>query len=63
MKIRDSTIIPRLLSINQLSQYTSLCQKRAIDLGDMAGARRKFGKRVLYDRELVDKYIETLPEG
>ena len=51
-----------IMQASQWAKYTSLGVTKAIEIGYIAGARKKFGKRVLYDREAVDKYIETLPE-
>lgn len=48
----------RLLSIQDLMDYTSLGKKKAAELGEAAGAKFKWGSRTLYDRHRVDEYIE-----
>lgn len=52
----------RLLDVNELRGYTNLGRNRAVELGTQAGARVKYGKRVLFDRVKLDSYIETLSE-
>ena len=53
-------VVPRYLGAEELASYVGLGKARARDIGAMAGARIKFGKRVLYDREAVDRYMESL---
>ena len=48
----------RLLGINELMSYTSLGKNNAQKLGQNANAMVRFGKRVLYDRRKIDKYID-----
>ena len=48
----------RLLGMPELMRYTSLGRNRAADLGKSAGAVVRVGKRVLYDRVKVDKWID-----
>lgn len=54
---------PRLLNLKLLQSYVGLGEKRAAQLGREAGAVVRYGTRVLYDREAVDRYIDTLREG
>ena len=54
---------PRLLGKKELAEYTSLGTESAEELGTVARARRKVGKRILYDRLLVDKYIDKMEES
>lgn len=51
----------RLLSVADLMQYTGLGRNNAIAFGERCGAKRKIGKRSLYDRKVIDKYINDLP--
>lgn len=48
----------RLLGINELMSYTSLGKNNAQRLGNNANAIVRVGKRVLYDRRKIDKYID-----
>ena len=50
----------RLLGIRELMEYTSLGRNSAMQLGLDSGAKIKFGKRVLYDRHKIDRYIDML---
>lgn len=53
---------PRLLSLKTLQSYVGLGEKRAAQFGREAGAVIKYGTRVLYDREQIDRYIDELRE-
>ena len=53
---------PRLMGLRELQAYTGLGEKRAARLGREAGAVIRYGTRVLYDREAVDRYIDRLRE-
>ena len=54
---------PRLINLKTLQTYVGLGEKRAAQLGQEAGAVVRYGTRVLYDRELIDRYIDLLREG
>ncbi len=54
---------PRLIDLKTLQVYTGLGEKRAAQLGREAGAVVRYGTRVLYDRETIDRYIDTLKEA
>ena len=56
---RSTEVQPRLLGIKELQTYTGLGMNRAAELGKNAGAVRRYGRRVLYDRLKVDAYIEN----
>ena len=49
----------RLMGISELMRYTSLGRNTAIDLGKNANAIVRIGKRVLYDRQKIDSYIDS----
>lgn len=55
-------IIPRLMGANELSKYLSLGKTNAIKFGKSCGALRRIGKRVVYDREVIDTAIEQLTD-
>ncbi len=48
----------RLMGIEELMRYTSLGRNSAIELGKNACAIVRMGKRVLYDRKKIDKWID-----
>ena len=53
----------RLMDINELRAYTNLGRNKAMSLGVDAGAKVQIGRRVLYDKERIDKYIDLLIVG
>lgn len=48
----------RLMGISELMRYTSLGRNMAMELGKNANALVRMGKRVLYDRQKIDKWID-----
>ena len=50
----------RLMSTEELMAYTSLGRGTATRLGEDCGARVKVGKRVLWDRTKIDRYLNSL---
>lgn len=55
-------IQPRLINLELLRAYTGLGEKRAAQFGREAQAVIRYGTRVLYDREQIDRYIDQLRE-
>ena len=51
------TVEPRYLGIKDLCSYTGLGMNSAAELGKAAGARLRFGKRVMFDKQKVDNYL------
>lgn len=50
----------RLLNIKEVCAYIGMGQTRAREYMDKIGATRKFGGRVLYDKIVIDKYLDSL---
>ena len=49
----------RLMGISELMRYTSLGRNTGMDLGKNASAIVRIGKRVLYNRQKIDSYIDS----
>ena len=49
-----------LMDTEELRAYTNLGRNKAMELGDEIGARVKIGKRFLWDRVKIDKYLDSL---
>lgn len=62
MELRENTATVmeygRLLGLRELMSYTSLGRNSATELGKNANAIVRIGKRVLYDRHRIDKWID-----
>ncbi len=56
--VQNHDLTPRLVDTTELMQYSGLGRNRAIEFGDAAGARVQVGRRVLWDRTKIDKYID-----
>ena len=65
MKQEPINITPtnsRLLGIKELMQYLNIGRNLAMQFADESQARVKIGRRVLYDKHKIDKYINKLTE-
>ena len=56
--IRDGEC--RMMSVEQLCAYLNLGKSKALEFGNEAGAKRKIGKRVLYDKKIIDQALDNL---
>lgn len=52
----------RLMDVDALCVYLSLGRNKALEFGEQAGAKRKIGRRTLYDKKALDEAIDLLPE-
>lgn len=61
MRLKEATtdITPAFLSERQLADFLSVGQNTARKVGQQAGARRRIGARVLYDRAAIERYMDT----
>ncbi len=61
MKLRsNSDTSGRLLGNAELQRYLNLGRVTAIKVAKDAGAEVHIGSRILYDREKVDAYIDSM---
>lgn len=52
----------RMLDVAALCAYISMGKTRATEFGERCGAKRKLGKRTLYDKRIIDKALDELDE-
>ena len=52
----------RLVKVDGLCAYTSMGKNKAMEFAERIGAKRKFGKSVLYDLRVVDAALDGLCE-
>lgn len=50
----------RLLNIKEVCSYVGMGRTNVRKYMDKIGATRKFGGRVLYDKIVIDKYLDSL---
>lgn len=60
-KGNNTGITKRMFGIDELADYMSVGKTYAARFGKEAGARRTIGRRVLYDREIIDRALTALP--
>lgn len=53
----------RLLDIKEVCSYIGQGQTRARQYMDEIGATRKFGGRVLFDKNVIDKALDSMIEA
>ena len=56
----ETGINSRLISTEELREYTNLGHNSAVKLGDQIGARVQIGGRVLWDLRKLDEYFNKL---
>lgn len=53
----------RMLSTSEMANYVGLGRDAAREFAENAGALRKYGRRVLFDRKALDKALDDMPQG
>ena len=48
----------RLMDANEVCMYLSLGRNRGIEFAKSIGAERKIGRRCLYDKVIIDRYLD-----
>lgn len=61
-RVKTKEAETRMLDINSLCEYIGLGKTKATEFGEKCGAKRRIGKRVLYDKRIVDKVLDELEE-
>ena len=64
MNIRKETTNPssiskRLLSITEATMYLGVGRNTALKYLEQIGAKRNIGRRVLYDKHIIDEYLNS----
>lgn len=52
----------RMLSVAEASTYCGLGRTRTRELAESAGAVRRFGRRVLFDKTKLDAALDSMTE-
>lgn len=61
MIAKDYKVIePRMLNQKQAEEYTGMGRNTLSEFVSKAGARRKIGKKVLYDKRAIDEALDAL---
>ena len=58
-KVRGTIADKRLLNIDEVCTYIGLGQVRAREYMNEIGAVKKFGRRVLFDKTIIDSAINS----
>lgn len=62
MNSRELILEPttRMLDVAGLCAYISMGKTKATEFGEKVGAKRKMGKRTLYDKKIIDKALDEM---
>jgi len=52
----------RLLDANEVCVYLSLGRNRGVEFAKAIGSERKIGRRRLYDKVIIDRYLDAQAE-
>lgn len=61
-RIKDAERQSRMLDVNDLCAYINMGKTKASEFGERCGAKRRIGKRVLYDKRIIDRALDELDE-
>ena len=50
----------RMFDVSELAEYLGMGVTRAVEFGKDCGAVRHMGRRVLFDRKIIDKALDAL---
>lgn len=53
----------RMLNASEMANYVGLGKHAARVFAEDAGALRKYGRRVLFDRKALDAALDNMPPG
>lgn len=53
----------RMLSVSEMETYTGLGRNAARKFAEDAGALRKYGRRVLIDKAVLDRALDAMAAG
>ena len=56
--LTPNTELKRLISINEAVVYLGIGRSTAISYLEQIGAKRKIGRRTLYDKQVIDSVLE-----
>lgn len=59
MTTKDNITAARYANLTDLSIYLSLGRQSADQLAREAGAKKKIGKRAIYDLQRIDEYLKA----
>lgn len=60
--VRDGYEGKRMLSADELAKYVGLGRHTARQFAEEIGAVKHYGKRVLFDRVIIDKALDQMGE-
>lgn len=65
MRARNTAMIAdkRLLDVPEMCAYLNLGRNKGVQFAKEIGAERKIGRRCLYDKSVIDKYLDSLSEA
>ncbi len=56
----ENTIIKRMLSEKEAQEYIGLKRVKCREFGESIGCVKRIGRRVLYDRFIIDKALDSI---
>ena len=65
MNKRETTTVERkrLLDAKETCEYLSLGRNRGVEFAKSIGAERRIGRRCLYDKVVIDRYLDKQMKG
>lgn len=60
--VRTEGLEVRMMGVEELCAYIGMGKTKATEFGESVGAKRKLGKRTLFDKKIIDKALDELSE-
>ena len=57
----ERNIKPRLMGVSEMMKYLNLGRVKTMEIGQEAKACKRFGKRILFDVNIIDSYLDNVP--
>lgn len=59
----NETTCKRLFDVPDLCAYLNMGRTRAVEYAKQIGAERRFGRRCLYDKRIIDRALDELEKA
>ena len=63
MRVKGTVENTRMLSADQAGQYVGMGKTTLREWADQIGATRKFGRRVMFDKVVIDRALDAMAAG
>ena len=59
-RIKNNYVEQRMLGIDGAKAYINMGKSKTMQIMEEIGAKRKIGRRVVYDKAVIDKWLDAM---